>query len=109
MKKNRGFTLVELLVVIGVLSIFGVLILNIFTRTLRGSNKSQILSVMKQNGQLSLEIIDKTVRGSDRVICTTSNTLVVVKNGSYTRFRFLRPNNADSTLGTCNSNNGCIV
>lgn len=95
---RRGFTLVELLVVIAVLSISMLLVLYIFTNSLRGSNKAQILSSIKKNGQAMLETIDKTVRSSDNVICPTipsgqtfasSTNLVVEKGGIYTRFRFV--------------------
>jgi len=97
MKKGKGFTLVEMLVVISILSVVGVLILTIFTNTLKGSNKSQIIGVIKQNGQSVLEQIDKTVRGADKVVCTSKalvtsvfhDTLVIVKNGVYTRYRFI--------------------
>ena len=82
---KKGFTLVEILVVIAILSVLGVLILTIFTRTLRGSNKSQIIGKIKQNGQSVLEQMDKTVRNSDKVVCVISSNLVVVKNGIYTR------------------------
>ena len=92
---KKGFTLVEMLVVISILSIFGILILTIFTRSLRSSNKSQIIGVIKQNGQAVLENMDKIIRNADNVVCpfvnpdgTRSTTLVVVKNGIYTRFRF---------------------
>lgn len=91
---KKGFTLVEILVVIAVLSIVGVIVLTIFTQTLRGSNKSQIIGIIKQNGQSVLENMDKTIRGADNVVCptiTTVKTLVVVKNGEYTRFRFFDP------------------
>ncbi len=97
-KQNlRGFTLVEILVVIAVVSIVGTILAAIFINTLRGSNKSQILASIKQNGQAVLENMDKTIRGADNVICPalgplettkSSNTLVVLKNGCYTRYRF---------------------
>lgn len=91
--KKFGFTLIEVLVVIGVLSVIAVLILTIFSRSLRGNNKAQILSVIKQNGQSVLENIDKTIRGSDNVVCPAEKfsdpkTLVVRSEGIYTRYRF---------------------
>lgn len=88
--KKYGFTLIEVLVVIGVLSLIAVLILTIFSRSLRGNNKAQILSAIKQNGQSVLENIDKTIRGSDNVVCpaTSGSTLVVRSGGIYTRYRF---------------------
>jgi len=92
-KMPDGFTLVELLVVVAVLSIMGVLLLTIFTSSLRGSNKSQILSSIKQNGQAVLENMDKTIRSADRVVCVSSEdkTVVVVNKGNYTRYRFIKP------------------
>ena len=91
----KGFTLVEFLVVISILGIAGGLVLSIFTNSLRGSNKSQIVSLIKQNGQSILEIMDKTIRESDDIVCfnnsTSASTLVVVKGGIYTRYRFIGP------------------
>lgn len=101
--KQNGFTLAEILVVIAIVSILGIVIVTIFTNTLRGSNKSQILAAIKQNGQSVLETMDKTVRGADNVVCYINDpsnplsTLVVVKNGIYTRYRFIPP--TESTNG----------
>lgn len=91
-KNNQGFTLAEILVVIAVLSILGLLVVTIFSRTLRGSNKSQILSAIKQNGQAILGTMDKTIRDSDNLVCISSNpdnTIVIVRNGIFTRYRFV--------------------
>lgn len=95
---NKGFTLAEILVVIAVLAILGGLILVIFINTLRGSNKSQILLSIKQNGQSVLETMDKTVRNADEVVCTSSDTLVTVKDGFYTRFKFIPPTSTTNGL-----------
>lgn len=111
---NKGFTLVEILVVIVLVAIAGTMLITIFANTLRGSNKSQILAVIKQNGQAVLDKISKDIRDSDNVLCTNQygDTLVVVKNGIYTRYRFIPPRNTNATLGSCGSllgdANGCI-
>jgi len=95
---KKGFTLVEMLVVIAVLSIIGILILTIFTRTLKGTNKSQILGAIKQNGQSVLETLTSSIRNADNVVCpaiippattASSGTLVIVTQGIYTRYRFI--------------------
>ena len=93
MKRQLGLTLVELLVVISVLGIAGVLILNIFTSTLKGSNKTQVIGAIKQNGQAVLETMDKTIRNADQVVCVSDDkkSIVVVRNGIYTRYRFIDP------------------
>ncbi len=92
MKIERGFTIAELLVVIAITAIIGTIMVAIFTNTLRGSNKSQILANIKQNGQAVLENMDKTIREADNVVCSDRSvsdydTLVVVKEGNYTRYR----------------------
>lgn len=90
---KKGFTLVELLVVMAIMALFGTLLLTIFTNTLKGSNKSQVIGVIKQNGQSVLETMDKTIRNADKVVCDSvdKKSLVVVKNGVYTRYSFIAP------------------
>lgn len=104
---KSGFTLIEILVTMAVLAVIGTILVVIFTNTLKGSNKSQVLAVIKQNGQAILEEMDKTVRDADNIICpflpspspsaspgsisASSDTLVIVKNGCYTRYRFVAP------------------
>lgn len=102
-KKPNGFTLVEVLVAISIVAIVGVIIVGIFADTLRGSNKAQILAVIKQNGQAVLESMDKNIRGADNIVCppqpspsagpvsVSSDTLVVEKNGCFTRYRYVAP------------------
>ncbi len=100
-----GFTLVEMLVVISVLSVAGMLILTVFTNSLRGSNKSQIIGVIKQNGQAVLETMDKTIRDADNLVCVSNDTLVSIKDGNYTRYKFITTNKTTY----CGSENGCVV
>lgn len=89
--KQKAFTIPELLVVVSILSIVGVFSLTIFTRTLKGNNKSQIVSVIKENGQQALDQMTAMIRNADDVACISNDnkTIVVVKDGKYTRFRFI--------------------
>lgn len=91
--KEKGFTLAEILVVMAITAIVGIIMVIIFSNTLRGSNKAQILAVIKQNGQAVLDNMDKTIRGADNVVCISSYYLVVVKDGIYTRYRIKSENN----------------
>lgn len=111
----KGFTIIEMLVVIALMAIAGTIIAGIFISSLRGSEKAKYLAVIKQNGQAVLENMDKTVRNADQVVCpldnTPAQTLAVVKNGSYTRYRFKSAANvngyieqdspANFTVSTC--------
>lgn len=99
---ERAFTLVEILVVVAVLSVVGILVLTIFTRNLKGTNKTQILGAIKQNGQSVLEAMTSTIRDSDNIVCPSttapSNTLVVVAKGIYTRYRFIAPDASNGLI-----------
>lgn len=109
---RKGFTLVEVLVAISLLSIFGVLIVTIFTRTLKGGNKTQIITTIKQNGQSVLEVMDKTIRNADNLVCPTitdacnsttpssCKNLVIKSNGIYTRYRFIDPTSSPPVNGS---------
>lgn len=103
----KGFTLLEILVVIAIVAIVGTILVLIFTNTLRGSNKSQVLSVIKQNGQAVLENMDKAIRSSNNVVCpaiippgtsASSSNLVVENGGIYTRYRFINPSSTANGL-----------
>lgn len=105
---NKGFTLVEIVVVMAIVAIVGVILVMIFANTLRGSSKAQILAVIKQNGQAVLGTMDNAIRNADNVACisTSGDTLVIVKDGIYTRFRFKndyieKENLLDFTTTTC--------
>lgn len=112
---KNGFTLAEILVAMAIIAVVGTMLVVIFANTLRGSNKSQILSNIKQNGQAVLENMDKTIRGADNVCVSnggSGSTLVVIKDGTYTRYRFVPQDNVNGAIGNCGSLtdpvNGCI-
>lgn len=87
----KGFTIIEILVVMAILALVGVLVLIIFTQALRGNNKAQVLSAIKKNGQTVLETMDKTIRDADNVVCVSNDSYTIVvadKTGAYIRFQF---------------------
>lgn len=86
---KKGFTLLEILVVIGVLSVIGVIVVTIFTRTLKGNNRAQLVGAIKQNGQAVLENMSQIIRNADNVVCVVPDTIVVVQSGQYTRYKFI--------------------
>jgi prepilin-type N-terminal cleavage/methylation domain-containing protein len=61
-KASFGFTLIELLVVIVVLGILGVVGTDLFSSVIKGTNKANIISEVKQNGQLVMDIIERNIR-----------------------------------------------
>ncbi|MDE2025015.1 MAG: type II secretion system protein [Patescibacteria group bacterium] len=62
--KQNGFTLVEILAVMMVFGIIGGISAGILITTLRTSNKSNIITIVKQNGDYAISQITKTIRNS---------------------------------------------
>jgi len=62
MKGSKGFTLIEILVVIGVLAIIVVVGSMSFFNLLKGSMKTRTISLVKQNGDYALAIMERMIR-----------------------------------------------
>lgn len=91
----KGYTLIEALIGVTLFAVLGVLAVDILNRSLQGSNKAEVISRIKQNGQSAMNTIDDNVRNADSVACVgdfpdsnfPGTTLVVSKDGQFTRFR----------------------
>ncbi len=93
--KSNGFTLIEILVVVGLLAVIATIGSNMFFTTLRSSSKSKNLTIVKQNGDYALATIEKLIRDSEKVItnsdgsvCTTGMNKIKTKrlDGSEVEF-----------------------
>jgi type II secretory pathway pseudopilin PulG len=60
--KTKGFTLIELLVVMSIFIVVGGLMVSILFIALRGSNKAETMSTVKQNGTFALSQMVKQIR-----------------------------------------------
>lgn len=111
-----GFTIAELLVVMAILTVIGGILTEVFVRSLQGSNKSQMITRIKQNGQNILGIIDQNTRNANNIVCpnipagsttASADTLVTEKNGTYTRIRIIGPNSNGSLCDTVPNGQVC--
>ena len=75
--KNNGFTLVELLVVFGILALVGGMMSDLFAGILKGVNKSNVINEIKQNGSYVINYFDRVVRNSSSIIYDSSKVLVL--------------------------------
>jgi prepilin-type N-terminal cleavage/methylation domain-containing protein len=103
MSAQRGFSLIETLVVIGVLAVVGYIMTGLLTNTLKGGNKTELIGTIKQNGERALGVMSDTIRSSDNVVCVgqytgANDTVVISKGGIYTLFRFV-PQVSNTTNG----------
>lgn len=92
-KKNAGLSLIEVLVSITILTIIGIAIATIVSRTFSGNTKTELIGNIKQNGQGALAVIEKDIRESDTVVCSSPSTppstvlvLITKDGGKYLRF-----------------------
>lgn len=86
MKKQTGFSLIELIVVVTIVGLFGVFLTDILAQVLRGENKVRILSQVKQNGQTILDKLTDELRQAESTTCT-GNTIVIKGSGGYRRYQ----------------------
>ncbi len=59
---QKGYTLIELLTVIGILSVIGVIVVTVITISLRGSQKSDKLEIVRQGGDTALSQMVRSIR-----------------------------------------------
>ena len=66
-RRRRGYTLIELIVVLGVLALTVGSITMFLTSILRGTNKANVTAEVKQNGQAVLDSLERQIRGAASV------------------------------------------
>ncbi len=84
-RRRFGFTLVEFLVVLGILSITVVSTLLFLTSILKGTNQANVTSEVKQNGQFVLDSLDRQVRNS-----VDSQGRTLISGNTYKELKLLR-------------------
>ncbi len=75
--KNKGISLLEILVVITVFSILAILATIAILSTLRGSRKSEALVRVRENIDYSLAIMERNLRNAESVDCSTSTPSLI--------------------------------
>ncbi len=94
-----GFTLIEAIIAISIIGVIGLVLSDLLSKGFKGSNKTQIIGNVKQNGQVAMNLMDQTIRKAEVVICPLPpdpppapppppSPIIVVqdKNGNYTRY-----------------------
>lgn len=94
-RKQTGFTLLEVLIAALVLTVVGVILAEILTRTFTNNQKITLLNNTKQNGQIANDIMSHNIRQAEDIICVSgsgSGNILVLKqtssSGPTQYFRF---------------------
>lgn len=79
--KKTGFTLVEILVTIGILGIIVVVASNLFFSLLKGSMKTKTLQTVKQNGTYAISVMERMIRNARGIeTCTSAMKKIKITN-----------------------------
>ncbi len=81
MKPSRGFTLIEILVVVGILAIIVIISSTSFFNLLKGSTKTRAANLVKQEGDYALGIMTKMVRNTRGILRNTDSPPRVCVSG----------------------------
>lgn len=84
----NGFTLLEIMVSVGILGIVSVLVAQSFFSSVRSNTKVEILKEVKQNGDFALDTMVSRIRKARTVTCDSATQLTVTN-----------PNSSVTTLG----------
>jgi len=95
---KKGFTLIEVLISIGILSVISLVLSQSFLSTTRGSMKSEIQSSVKQSGDFAVKTMEQMIRQASSISPATCTSLPLKTlelnnpDGGVTTFRCLYVN-----------------
>lgn len=111
MVKKKGFTLIEILVVIGVLAIVVIVGSTSFFNLLKSSTKTRTANLVKQNGDYALAIMERMIRNG-KIIENTEVPPQECKSGMG-KIKILNPDGGETEFScegdTISSNSASLI
>jgi prepilin-type N-terminal cleavage/methylation domain-containing protein len=91
LKSSFGFTLIEMIIVIGIMGIIATVGSGAFFSILKGSLKAKTMRIVKQNGDYALSVMERMIRNARVLVEPTSSSTtssITIKNpdGGITTF-----------------------
>lgn len=77
MKKLTGFSLIELVVVMAILSILGLVVIQMVSKTLRDNARLEAQSIVQKDLNLGLDRINRVFRSSTQVLEATQTAVTI--------------------------------
>lgn len=85
--KNKGFTLIEMLVVVSLVGLVSIIASGFLIVSLMSSSKANITKEIRQSGNYALSVMEGLILGSVSVGCSSPNIITVKDNyGNQTSF-----------------------
>lgn len=107
---ESGFTLIELITTIGILSIIGVICVSVITITFRTSKKADLINFARQNGDTAMSQIVRNIRFAQNLVSpatcvptTTVNSITITSVSDQQQTTY------SCTNGTIASNSASLV
>lgn len=91
MKKKRGFTLIEVIMIVFILGIVVVVGGNLFFSVLKGASKAEITKEVKQNGDYAIGVMERMIRNAQEIVpnsCSGGSIQIKNPDGYFTTFSF---------------------
>lgn len=87
-RTNSGFTLLEVIVSIAVISILGIVVTQAFLTTSRSQVKTETTKEIKQNGDFAITAMERMIRGasSNATSCINNTVTVTSLDGGISTF-----------------------
>ncbi|MBU1084881.1 type II secretion system GspH family protein, partial [Patescibacteria group bacterium] len=83
---NRGYTLIEILTVSGIMALLSLTLIGIFLATIRGGTKAQLVSKVHQEGDFALKSMTKMIREAESIDNCIGNFTLTSKDSQQTWF-----------------------
>lgn len=83
-KRNRGFTLIEILIVIALMAVLTGVGADLFINSLKAYQKSQIMNQLSQNGNYAMTTILNTARNAKQISVDGSSKLTITDSSGIT-------------------------
>ena len=92
---NKGYTLIELVTVTGIMALFALTLIGIFLATIRGGTKAQVVQAVHQNGDFALKSMARLIRASEEISGCGSSISVEQEDGSTAVFSIVEDGGVD--------------
>lgn len=85
-KGRAGFTLMEIIIVAGIMALFSVTLISVFLATVRTGGKAQLTQLGHQEGDFALKTMAAEIREANEVECLGDEINVTSLSGSVINF-----------------------